>query len=307
MSKNNLCFLTNDVETHSIWFNCLRDETGVNVLKEGMPRLLEIYSKYNIQSTFFFTGYIAKKFPNVVKMIQPYGHEVGSHGYSHEVDQAFDVLSYKKQVEHLRLSKKILEDISGEEVISFRAPALRINSETGCALAETGFKIDSSVASQRFDMFMSFGGSKKLNWLVAPRLPYRTKPDNLFRKGNGQIIEIPLSATLLPYLGTTMRIFPKMTKIQHSILNLENRFNSKPIVFLIHPNELIDESSVSRVIKSRSSNYLQFLLKDLLRSKLKVRNIGIPALNLFEREIFYFNSKNYQFTTIKNYVIQTFK
>jgi len=45
--------LTNDVETTSIWFNSLRDETGKKVLEEGMPILLDLYAKYNVRSTFF--------------------------------------------------------------------------------------------------------------------------------------------------------------------------------------------------------------------------------------------------------------
>ena len=82
-NKRKTCIFTNDVETTSILFNKLRDETGLKVLEEGMPLLLDLYSKYNIKTTFFFTGYIANKFPELVKMVVPYGHEVASHGYSH--------------------------------------------------------------------------------------------------------------------------------------------------------------------------------------------------------------------------------
>lgn len=135
---------------------------------------------------------MAEKFPQVVKMIVPYGHEVASHGWTHEVDEAFDVLPYKKQVEHLTRSKKLLEDLSGQEVISFRAPALRVNEHTPVALSKPAYLTDSSVASERFDMFLSFGGMKKLNWLTAPRLPYRTDPNNLFKKGNGTIARFRL-------------------------------------------------------------------------------------------------------------------
>ena len=55
MSK--YCLLTNDVETTSIWFNSLRDETGLKVLKEGMPVLLDLYEKYEIKTTFFYRLY----------------------------------------------------------------------------------------------------------------------------------------------------------------------------------------------------------------------------------------------------------
>ena len=74
--KPKYCLLTNDVETMSIWLNKLRDETGLKVLHEGMPILLNIYKEFNIRSTFFFTGYIAKLYPDVVKMIIKDGHEV---------------------------------------------------------------------------------------------------------------------------------------------------------------------------------------------------------------------------------------
>jgi len=68
---------TNDVETTSIWFNALRDETGLKVMREGMPVLLDIYARHGIRSTFYFTGYIAKRYPQVVSMILRDGHEVG--------------------------------------------------------------------------------------------------------------------------------------------------------------------------------------------------------------------------------------
>jgi len=301
MKKKKFCLLTNDVETCSIWFNALRDETGHKVLVEGMPRLLDIYAKYNIRSTFFFTGYIAEKFPDVVKMIQPFGHEVASHGYSHEPDQAFDVLPYEVQVEHLKKSKAILENISGEEVISFRAPALRLNNDTSKALIEAGYKIDSSVASQRFDMFLSFGGLKKLKWLTAPRLPYRASEKTLFKRGDSAIVEVPLSALGFPYVSTTMRIFPLITKIQRTLLNLESEVNGKPIVFDIHPNEFINEESEGRVIQRRSKNLIKYLLTDLLRGKLKVKNLGKDAIPLYSSEIEFYIRKKYEFCTVKDY------
>ncbi len=294
--------LSNDVETTSIWHNSLRDITGKKVLDEGMPLLLDLYEKYQIKSTFFFTGYIAKLYPDVVKMIVPYGHEIGSHGMSHKKEDGFDVMSFEKQKLHLEESKKLLEDISGQEVVSFRAPALRVNESTATALEETGFLIDSSIASQRFDMFMSFGGMKKLNWLIAPRLPYRTSTQSLFKKGESQIVEVPLSASLLPYVGTTLRIFPTISAIQRRVLAFESALKNKPIVFDVHPNEYIDESHEKRQFERRSKNFISSFLQDTLRSQLKVKNLGLNGLKLYEREIKYFKQKGFQFTTIKNYV-----
>jgi len=295
------CLLTNDVETTSIWFNALRDETGLKVLREGMPILLDIYQKYNIKSTFFFTGYIAKLYPEVVKMILPYGHEVGSHSLSHLKENGHDVTDLKKQKYLLSESKKILEDISGQEVISFRAPALRVNKYTAIALIETGYRIDSSVASQRFDMFFSFGTINKLKWLTAPRKPYIVDADSLFRRGSCGLVEVPLSATLFPYVGTTMRIFPGITRVQRNLLNLETRINGKPIVFDIHPNEFIDESMEPRIINKRSKNPISSFMQDYLRARLKTKNLGIGAIPLYESQIEYFKRKGFEFGTIKNY------
>ena len=301
---NKYCLLTNDVETTSIWFNTLRDETGLKVLKEGMPILLDLYSKYDIKTTFFFTGYVAKLYPEIVKMVLPYGHEVGSHGLSHKKEHGFDILSLEEQIHHLKESKKILEDIGGEEVISFRSPALRTNKYTTRALMKAGYKIDSSVASQRFDMFLSFGGLQKLKWLFAPRLPYKTDKDNIFKKGSGSIIEVPLSALGFPYVGTTMRVFPLITEFQKRILHFESTFNKKPIVFDIHPNEFIDESNEKRVINKRSKNLVSYFLQDVIRSRLKARNLGDKAVPLYESQIQYFMERGYKFSTIKDYVLE---
>lgn len=299
------CLLSNDVETTSIWHNTLRDETGYKVLTEGMPLLLDLYQKYNVKSTFFFTGYIAKLYPEIVKMIVPYGHEVGSHGLSHEKENGFDVMPLKKQKEHLKESKNILEDIIGDEIISFRAPALRVNDDTAIALSETGYKIDSSIASQRFDMFMSFGGMEKLRWLTAPRMPYRTSDKTLFSKGDGNLIEVPLSASILPYLSTTMRIFPAITSVQRRMMAMETRFTGKPIVFDTHPNEFIDESHEVRKINKRSDNVLAAFLQDTLRSKLKTKNLGPKGARVYEREISYFEKNKFDFCTIKTYCEKT--
>lgn len=295
------CLITNDVETTSIWYNCLRDKTGEYVLKEGMPVLLDMYEKYNIKSTFFFTGYIAQKFPGVVEMIIPFGHEVGCHGFFHCIDDAFDILNLEKQIEHLKKSKQILEDIAGHEVISFRAPALRVNEFTHSALVKSGFKIDSSIASQRFDFFLSFGGINKLKWIITPRLPYKTKINNLFKKGKSSIIEVPLSALIVPYMGTTLRMFPSITSLIRYFLHLEIKLNSNPIVFVVHPNELIEENGKTRKITRRKKNVVSYLWSDFFRAKLKSKNIGKKAIPLLEREMEFFKQKNYQFLTIKEY------
>ena len=295
------CFFTNDVETTSLWNHRLSDKTGEKVLKEGMPVLLELYLKYEVRATFFFTGYIAEKFPEVVRMVLPYGHEVGCHGMYHDAGQAFDVLNYQQQVAHLQRAKGILEDLTGQGIISFRAPALRVNRFTPMALLQTGFRIDSSVAPQRMDFFLSFGSREKIKWLVAPRMPYFTDRYNLAKKGNSPLLEIQTSALLIPYAGTLMRISPSLTKLLRSILHLENRIFHHPVHFIIHPNELIEEEIEVGTIARRAKSFLGYLFGDLIRYKLKLNNLGGPAIGLFEKQLQYFHQRGYKAVSLREF------
>ncbi len=301
---NKFALITNDVETHSVWFNTLRDETGHRVLREGMPALLDLFEKYDVKSTFFYTGYIARLYPGVVTMAVERGHEVACHGLSHKPEDGFDVMPFEKQKEHLSTAKAILEDIAGEEVISFRAPALRVNEWTTQALLETGFKIDSSIASQRFDFGFSFGSKEKLKFITSPRLPYRTSSKFLHKKGDDGLIEVPVSALVLPYIGPSMRAFPNISRMLRRLLVLESRFNHKPLVFYSHPPEFIDESdelSEEKTVHRRVKGTVEYLVRDLLKSKIKRRNLGPDALPLMEQELQTLMKKKFRFLTLKEY------
>lgn len=295
--RHKYALLTNDVETMSILNHRLDDNIGGYLKSQGLPRLLDLYDKYGVQATFFFTGHIAKLHPELVKMAISHGHEIGSHGYTHDPNYAFDTLSVKAQITHLVKAKSILEDICGTKVISFRAPAARVNKSIGIALERVGFKTDSSVSSQRLDMFFSFGSAKKLNWVLAPRLPYFIDRDNVFKRGNSDILEIPISAMVFPYIGTFMRLSPFLNRMTRSILYYENRINGRPFVFLTHPNEFIDENQKATSIVRRGSSFVSYIMGDVVRHQLKVKNLGAKALPLLERELMFFRQKGFNFLT----------
>jgi hypothetical protein len=73
------------------------------------------------------------------------------------------------------------------------------------------------------------------------------------------------------------------------------------VVFDIHPNELIDESNEKRTIHKRSRNPVTYLLKDVIRSTLKVKNLGPKAIPLYRREIDFYHAKGYRFPTLRQY------
>ena len=266
----------------------------------ALPRLLDLYDKYNVRSTFFVLGSLAEIRPNIVRMIYARGQEVASHGYSHDYTKAFDVLSLEEQIAELKLSKDILEQIIGEEIVSFRAPALRVNEYTPLALIETGYKFDSSVAPQRLDAFMSLGSKKKRVWLKAPRMIYNTAEDNLARQGTSSIIEVPVSSYGVPYIGTVMRISPNfLTPITRQLLYWETNGTNKPINFLFHPSEAVDELSEESVILNRSKSVLGHFFSDIVRSKLKMRNLNDNALILLEKELKFWAEKGGEFLQVK--------
>lgn len=299
--------LTNDVETTSIINGGLRDETGVRVWQEGLPLMLDLYAKYNIKATFFFIARFAKQHPEIVRMVQPAGHEVALHGLTHDHRYAFDSMSLQEQIEHLKEGKHILEDIAGEEVVSFRSPALRVNQDTARALREAGFRYDSSIAPQRLDIFLTLGSKHKLQWLAAPRAPYITSENNLARKQQSNtrtieqshIKEVPVSSFGVPYIGTAMRVAPHLNRLTRRLLYWETKDTDKVVNFLIHPIELITEPALNEQLENRSGSYIAYLIKDRLRHSLKQRNLGHKAVELFEEEIRFWQQHNYQFMTVR--------
>ena len=274
--------MTNDVEEFSINKNRLSKSTAEKVSEKGLPKLINIYSKYDIEATFYFTGTFASSFPKSVKLVHDNGHEIGSHGHSHHLHHSFDIMSTNQQYVHLTKSKRVIEELVGP-IEAFRAPALRISNNTIPILERLGFKTDSSVSSQRFDGPFTFGSGRKIKWLVAPRKPYFPSHKNPYKRGRSNILEIPVSAFGLSYQGTTMRIAPKLNELLGNYLHFESNKTGKPIVFLFHPNELINEPDAKPT--RRSNSIVKSFFAEYLRTRMKKSNLGNKSLQLLEEVI----------------------
>ena len=172
------------------------------------------------------------------------------------------------------------------------------------SLSEAGFRIDSSIASQRFDFFFSFGSLKKFKFLTAPRLPYQTSENHLHKKGDGPIVEVPISSIILPYIGATLRAMPGIAGLLRKMLIAESRRNKKPIVFYSHPAEYLDESEEFAQVKhinKRVKGAFEYFIRDYLKTKIKHKNLGPSALDLLEREIVFFRQQGFDFLTVRGY------
>ena len=95
------------------------------------PVLLELFSKYNVKSTFFVVGYFAEKFPKLINEIQEGGHEIASHSFSHIDLRKTSKLEIEKD---LIKSFDVLENVTGEKVIGFRAPFFSIDTSNSWVL-----------------------------------------------------------------------------------------------------------------------------------------------------------------------------
>jgi len=290
--------MTVDVESFSIPLNRCDYETGKRVYEQGLPSLLDLFAKHDCECTFYFTGKMAEMFPEAVEMVRDAGHEIGCHGYDHSPQRAFDSLRYEEQVEELKRAKKVIEDVAGR-IESFRAPMLRINEDTVRALEETGFKTDSSVASQRFDGPFTFGSKKKLKWLLAPRRPYMISYDSVVKEGNSNILEIPISALFVPFIGTTMRISPFVTKLLRKFLFFESEKTGKPVVFLFHPNECLPFNEISTT--RRTNNPIEYIFADLIRQRMKLRNLGAVSLKLLDEILCDALDYGFEFVSVRDF------
>ncbi len=190
-------------------------------------RILQIFDDNSIKATFFILGCVAEREPGLVRNIANEGHEIASHGYSHQLIYAQTPELFKEET--IR-SKQLLEDISAKAVNGYRAASYSITNKSLWALdilAEAGLKYDSSVFPVHHDNYGIPGSA--------------TEPHSIDLLNGKQIIEYPLSTYKL--LGQTIpvagggyfRLYPYwLTRYFYRNINK----TSKPFVFYIHPWEI---------------------------------------------------------------------
>ena len=196
-------------------------------VEANTDRILALFERAGVKATFFTLGWVAERSPELVKRIAAQGHEVASHGYSHQLiyNQTPDVFK-----EETRRSKAILEDILGAPVTGYRAASYSITNQSRWALdilAEQGFTWDSSIFPVHHDRYGMPG---------TPRWPHRLTTDKGY-----ELAEFPLSTFKLPGYtlpiagGGYFRLFPYwFSRYGLGSINREGR----PFVFYLHPWEV---------------------------------------------------------------------
>jgi polysaccharide deacetylase family protein (PEP-CTERM system associated) len=187
-------------------------------------RLLDMFSEEHKQVTCFFLGWIAERFPHLVREASARGHEIASHGYSHQLVYKMTQTKFRDDIRRARL---LLEDISGAAVIGYRAPGFSSTERTPWFFKEvsnSGYCYDSSVFPAR----RGHGGNPKS----------QLKPHFLL---DGQLIEFPVTVSEIGpsricfFGGGYLRLFPYVV-IRH--MALRNLDRGIPLIFYIHPREI---------------------------------------------------------------------
>ncbi|KFC66149.1 XrtA system polysaccharide deacetylase [Massilia sp. LC238] len=195
-------------------------------VEANMERILAIYERHGVKATFFTLGWIAERYPAMVRSIVVAGHELASHGYGHlrASDQS------REQFDNdIRSSKALLEDIGGQAVLGYRAPSFSIghaNLWALEALQEAGYRYSSSIYPIAHDHY---------GMPDAPRFAF-------YPHGPDGLLEVPV--TTVNMLGRNLpaggggyfRLLPYA--LSRWMMQKVNREDRQPALFYFHPWEL---------------------------------------------------------------------
>lgn len=151
--------MTVDVEDYfqvAAFENCIRREDWPRWparVEANTGRVLELFARHRVRATFFVLGWVAERFPALVREIGAAGHEIASHGFGHE---RLTQITRSQFREGIVRTKHLLEDLAGTAVVGYRAPSWSIGPTTLWAheeLREAGYRYSSSIVPIHHDLY----------------------------------------------------------------------------------------------------------------------------------------------------------
>lgn len=225
-------------------------------VERNVELILEILEKHRTPATFFILGWVAERYPALVRKIADAGHEIGCHGYAHQHIRRQNPLQFREDVHRAR---QLLMQQTGRVVHCYRAPSFSIVASTLWALdvlAEEGFSIDSSIFPARHDLYGIPDADRfphKRNGLIEfPPTTIRKANTNIGMAGGGYL-------RLLPY---------RITRWAIRAINEKER---QPVMVYFHPWELDPrQPRIAAPLRSRLRHYtnleaMQRKIENLLR------------------------------------------
>lgn len=214
-------------------------------VERNVERILALLDAHQARATFFTLGWIAERYPALVRKIAERGHEVASHGYGHLRASEQTPEQFRDDVMR---SKAVLEDLSAQPVRGYRAPSFSIGTANLWALdilAECGYAYSSSIYPIKHDHY---------GMPDAPRFAFRPRP-------NG-VLELPVTTFALGGRnlpaggGGYFRLAPYA--LSRWAMQRVNRKDRQPCIFYFHPWEIDPEQPRPQglTLKTRFRHYI---------------------------------------------------
>jgi polysaccharide deacetylase family protein (PEP-CTERM system associated) len=196
-------------------------------VERNVDAILLLLAEADVKATFFCLGWIAERYPALIRRLADEGHEVASHGFAHR--RATEQTSSQFQAD-IQLSKALLEDITGRPVHGYRAPSFSVGTANPWAfdcIARAGYRYSSSIYPIRHDHY---------GVPDAPRFMHDSRPG---------LVELPIATVRLFDAnwpaggGGYFRLLPY--RLSRWSLRRINRIDRQPAMFYFHPWELDPE------------------------------------------------------------------
>lgn len=193
-------------------------------VERNIDRILDMLAQHGTQATFFTLGWVAERYPAMVRRIVEQGHELASHGYGHQ--RASD-LTETDFFDDVQRAKNILEDIGGQSVLGYRAPSFSIGTGNLWALdtlLKAGYRYSSSIYPVKHDHY---------GMPDAPRFVHEVRPG---------LLEVPpttlrlFDRNLPSSGGGFFRLLPY--SISRWMLQQVNARDAESAIFYFHPWEI---------------------------------------------------------------------
>ena len=195
-------------------------------VERNTDRVLSLFADHDVKATFFMLGWVAERYPELVRRIVAAGHELASHGYSHVRVTQQTPQEFRDDVVR---TKRLLEDLCGLEIRGYRAASYSIGAKNLWALEilqETGHHYSSSIYPIRHDLY---------GMPSAPRFPFH--PND-----GGELLEIPITTVELFNQklpcggGGYFRLLPYGWS--RWAMHRVNQHDRKACIFYFHPWEI---------------------------------------------------------------------
>lgn len=201
-----------------------------STVERNFRKLLDLFARHGVSTTCFFLGWVAERYPHLVREASSQGHEVASHGYSHGLVFRGSPEQFLADISR---SKDVLEQISGQRVLGYRAPGFSVTEQTPWffdQLAEAGYQYDSSVFPAR----RGHGGMAGA----------RRAPHAIRTRSGASVVEFPISvvdlfsARVCLFGGGYLRLFPWwLTRAAARRVQQQGQ----SVIYYVHPRELDPE------------------------------------------------------------------